>query len=127
MAQAFLRLTGVRGKATSETGEKTDKNHHPHQHGLCLATKHVKELHTFLRAVEGNEDSFKEWVGKIRDEWQAKLDSEKPEEGEVLEGTEHTNESDFCLPLNELHTSKACPLFRHTCGTFKPDRCMVSL
>eukprot|EP00438_Fugacium_kawagutii_P030967 Skav228901 [mRNA] locus=scaffold194:505919:506287:+ [translate_table: standard] len=122
MAPAFRRLM----QATSKMPSEKSKNNHPHRDVLCLAQKHAKELDFFIRAVEDNMDGFKDAIQQIREDWQAQLDRED----EVLKGIqmfEQTEPPDYCLPLNGLQRSTACPFFRHKCGIVQPDRCMVSL
>lgn len=94
--------------------------------GLCLAAKHTKELEIFLRLVKRDEAGFADWMERVRDEWQAKLEGldGQDEMRPLPEGIPEPDDS--CVPLNELQRSKVCPLLGqwHAAGK---NRCTVSL
>eukprot|EP00434_Breviolum_minutum_P012142 symbB.v1.2.010707.t1/scaffold676.1/size173388/14 len=72
---------------------------------MCKATKHHKEMNTFLDAVASNEDDFQDMIGRIREKWQSKLerlDELEAERQKIVEA--ETN--DFGLPMKGIQSWK---------------------
>ena len=83
---------------------------------------------TTCRSCLGDEGGFTDWMGRVRNEWQTKLESLDGQDGKMgplPEGIPETD--DFCVPLNELQRSKVCPLFGHGWHGAEKSRCMLSL
>ncbi|CAL1147938.1 unnamed protein product [Cladocopium goreaui] len=125
MATTLQRLISPKRARSSPPGAKVEQG--TRETGHCLAAKHTKELQIFLRLVERDEGGFTDWMGRVRNEWQTKLESLDGQDGEMgplPEGIPETD--DFCVPLNELQRSNVCPLLGQWHGAGK-TRCMVSL
>ena len=79
------------------------------------------------RSCLGDEAGFADWMERVRDEWQAKLEGLDGQDEEMRPLPEGIPEpDDSCVPLNELQRSKVCPLLGqwHAAGK---KRCTVSL
>ena len=80
---------------------------------------------TMCRSCLGDEDGFADWMGRVRDEWQAKLELLEGQDGEMLpEGILDTDDS--CVPSDALQRSNVCSLLGQWHGGGK-NRCIVSL
>lgn len=138
MATTFQRLIRMPKRARSAPpGAKVEKGQQETGHRSdSPAAKHTRELQAFLRFVECDEGGFTEWMGRVRERWQAKLecldgrDEVRPTRPNKLPETMEQGipeTADFCVPLNELQRSKVCPLFGHGWHGAEKSRCMLSL
>lgn len=88
----------------------------------------MQDLQVFLEAMGRNESGFEDMIGRIRRRWQGKLDAMHLKEAESeAPHSPHPESEDFCLPMSGMQRSRACSLFRASCETYEPNRCMVSL
>ena len=75
----------------------------------------------------GNETGFENMIGRIRENWQCKLDTVIDVKQADFEPPGCPDSEDFCLPMNGMQRSRACSLFRPSCQTYETKRCMLSL
>ena len=75
----------------------------------------------------GNETGFENMIGRIRENWQCKLDTVIDVKQADFESPGCPDSEDFCLPMNGMQRSRACSLFRPSCQTYETKRCMLSL
>ncbi|CAL1160101.1 unnamed protein product [Cladocopium goreaui] len=108
-------------------GSKSARDDEANSQVLCRSTQHLHHLRAFLEAVERNETGFENMIGRIRENWQCKLDTVIDVKQADFESPGCPDSEDFCLPMNGMQRSRACSLFRPSCQTYETKRCMLSL